>query len=100
MARTVPQGLLTWDAATSEDVVNYRVYYSSTGEPTYDSPFRDIGLSTEVDLPLEGQEPMEGNITYGISAIDSVGNESDIVTLKIVIDTTPPAPPTNPAHKR
>lgn len=93
MSRTVPAGSLTWEPSASQDVTGYLVYFKADAEPTYDSPSVNIGMRTTLDLPLEGQTPIEGNFCYGISAYDVKGNESDIIPVQVLLDTVPPDPP-------
>lgn len=93
MSRTVPAGSLNWTASTSQDTAGYNVYYQENTAPTYDSNSVNVGLATTVDLPLEGQAPVEGAFFYGISTYDKQGNESDIITIEVTLDTTPPEPP-------
>jgi hypothetical protein len=93
MSRIVPAGSLTWTQSTSPDVAGYFVYYQEDTEPTYASTSVNVGLATTIDLPLEGQSPVEGDFFYGISAYDLEGNESDIVPIQVSLDTTPPGPP-------
>jgi hypothetical protein len=91
-----------WTESAAADVVGYRVYVEPEGTPvSYNSPFVEAGAVTEVDLgelANGGFAPLvdaEGNFNLGVSAVDSIGNESDIVVLPSVpLDFVPPAPPT------
>lgn len=93
MSRIVPAGTITWIPSASPDVAGYYAYYEQDEEPTYNSQKVNVGLVTTFDLPLEGQEPIEGDFFYGISAYDAKGNESDIKSIQVTLDTTPPSPP-------
>ena len=93
MSRIVPAGSLSWIHSQSPDVAGYFVYYQEDAEPTYGSPAVDVGMTSIVHLPLQGQTPIEGDFYYGIAAYDQKGNESDIVAIQVTLDTTPPAPP-------
>lgn len=63
MALTRPQGILKWQPSDSADVASYRIYQNADDpalEPTYNSPFVDVGLVLEAQLPIEGLPPVEG----------------------------------------
>lgn len=98
MSRVVPAGKLEWTGSESLDIAGYNVYYQEDTEPTYDSPHVDVGDVMTIDLPLEGQDPVEGTFFYGITAYDQAGNESDIVPIEVSLDTSPPSPPTDVKH--
>jgi hypothetical protein len=91
-----------WTASTATDVATYRVYATEEAAPiTYSSPHVDVGLVTEVDLGRlanEGFTPLvdaEGSYNLGVSALDGMGNESDIaVRPSVPLDFVPPAAPT------
>lgn len=91
-----------WTASTAADVATYRVYATPDVEPiTYSSDFVDVGLVTEVDLGAlanDGFAPLvdaEGKFNLGVSAVDGMGNESDIaVRPSVPLDFVPPAAPT------
>ena len=95
MSQIRPQGVLTFPASSSEDVVGYNLYQSPASEPlTYDSPYVDIGLTTSVQLPVPGLPGIEGEVLYGVAARDGAGNLSDItLALPFLVDVTPPAAP-------
>lgn len=92
-----------WTASTAVDVATYRVYATPDAEPiTYNSDFIDVGKVTEVDLGAlanEGFTPLidaEGRFNLGVSALDEMGNESDItVKPSVPLDFVPPTAPTN-----
>lgn len=90
---------LWFTASTSPDVVNYRLYYAVGKDATvdYSSSFVDIQLKTEYDLsklPVQ----VEDFYTFAVSAIDDVGNESDLSTTagwkNVPLDLAAPVPPT------
>lgn len=74
---------LRWTASQSPQVVGYKLYWSEGGQVTYDSPSTKLGNATEVVLPddVEAFTPQSGPIELGITAVDELGNESDIVTV-------------------
>ena len=96
-----PAGKLKWPASTSTDVVGYIVYREIGAVPGYASPSANVGLQTEVALPLPGLDPIESDeVYYGVAAVDHVGNQSDITSIKTAIDVTPPAAPASLEHIR
>ncbi len=111
MSRIVPIGLLVFALPIAEDVVGYNLYYRDSANPiggplNYDdSVVRNvpveilegdddgkgsIDLST-VDWSLGGI-PNDSMILFGVSAVDDVGNESDIAQLPGVVPFDQEAP--------
>lgn len=74
---------LRWTASDSSQVVGYKLYWSESGEVNYDSKCVTLGNITEIVLPDEVDSflPVGGPIVFGITALDELGNESDITTL-------------------
>jgi hypothetical protein len=74
---------LSWLASSSSQVIGYKLYWSEAGEVNYDSKCVALGNVTEVTLPddVDSFTPGYGPIELGISAVDELGNESDIVTV-------------------
>ncbi len=74
---------LRWTASESPQVVGYKLYWSEGGQVSYDCPFAKLGNTTEVVLPddVESFDPESGPIEFGISAVDELGNESDLITI-------------------
>ena len=81
MAR-IKKRKLHWKPSESAQVVGYKLYWSDDGKVDYDSPSEALGNVTEVLLPdgLEGFSPVQGPVAFGITALDALGNESDMVT--------------------
>ena len=75
---------LRWIESTSSQVVGYKLYWSENGEVNYNSKCTILGNITEIVLPddVESFEPNGGAIEFGVTAIDELGNESDMITLK------------------
>lgn len=97
MARIEPK-TISWNKSESSDVQKYRVYYKpADGTPFgYDAPRIETQV-TEVQAPEdfpEGTFDLEGDYLIGVSAVDSMGNESDIVEVTHPFDLNPPKPPT------
>jgi hypothetical protein len=75
---------LKWIASGSSQVVGYKLYWSENGDVHYDSQCAILGNITEIILPddVNSFTPSGGPIEFGITAIDELGNESDMITLK------------------
>ena len=89
--------MLQWDPSPDADVTGYRVYWATPPElVTYDSHNVDVGTSTSVSVPTGGMPTsFDGYMTFGVSALDDVGNESDISTATLPFDLLAPSAPTN-----
>ena len=75
---------LKWVASNSSQVVGYKLYWSENGELNYDSQWFMLGNVTEIVLPddVRSFKPNGGPIEFGVTAVDELGNESDMVTLR------------------
>ncbi|MGD2096590.1 MAG: hypothetical protein PVG35_03360 [Desulfobacterales bacterium] len=74
---------LKWSASVSTHVVGYKLYWSEDGEVDYGSMSITLGNVTEIVLPddVDSFVPSGGTVVFGITALDEVGNESDMTTL-------------------
>jgi hypothetical protein len=84
---------LSFPASASTDVVNYKLYYvKAATAPDYNSPFVTVsGTSILLNSVVAG---IDGNYSFGVTAVDGFGNESDMSTkLNFPLDLTPPAKP-------
>ena len=74
---------LRWTASDSDQVVGYKLYWSENSEVNYDSKCAALGNITEIVLPddVDSFKPEGGPIVFGITALDELGNESDMTTL-------------------
>jgi hypothetical protein len=86
-----------WEPSESPEVVKYRLYWSEGGIVGYTSKYFDVGQVTEVVLPEEipSFPLMKGEVTFGITAFNEVGNESDITEVTAEIDFVVPQAPGN-----
>jgi hypothetical protein len=75
---------LKWVASSSPQVVGYKLYWSQDGDLNYDSQWLMLGNVTEIVLPddVKSFKPNGGSVEFGITAVDELGNESDMITLK------------------
>jgi hypothetical protein len=74
---------LCWKASASTQVVGYKLYWSENSVLDYNSNCEMLGNVTEIILPddVASFTPKAGPITFGVTAVDELGNESDFVTL-------------------
>lgn len=79
----------------SADAKKYRFYWSWKGPVGYESDFVEIEDKTTLILPDEVASfpSIAGNIELGITAVNSVGNESDITIARVYVDFTVPEAP-------
>lgn len=97
MAKIVKRRL-KWDAVSAADLTGYKVYFQTDGAPIDYATSPSVGFGPSVlvavipdDLPdLAG---VEGSVTLGVTAVDDAGNESDVSSVTVDIDVTPPAAP-------
>ncbi len=74
---------LRWTESTSSQVVGYKLYWSENGTVDYDSECVMLGNITEVVLPdgVKSFKPNGKPFVFGVTAVDELGNESDMITL-------------------
>jgi len=79
-----------------DQAVSHRVYISQE-EPTYGSPQSEVKMpKTEIILPDEWPGTLlEGDYYVGISSLDDLGNETDIVVVTTPFDFVPPGLPSD-----
>jgi hypothetical protein len=89
---------LIWEPSTSPNVIGYKLYWAEEGEVNYDSPSAMIGNVTEVVLPE--QVPLfpivKGSIELGITAVNEMGNESDMMIVAAPFQFSAPDAPMDP----
>ena len=88
---------LSWVASNSSQVIGYKLYWAEEGGVDYTSQSAELGNSTSVVLPddVAGFSPGNGPVEFGITAIDELGNESDMVTLFAPYQFSVPEAPTD-----
>jgi len=74
---------LQWTASQSPQVVAYKLYWAQGETVSYECPCTTLGNVTEVVLPddVESFKPETGPVEFGVTAVDELGNESDLVTV-------------------
>jgi len=97
MAKVKKRRLL-WKPSTSSNVIAYKLYWAEEGKVDYDSACALIGNVAEVVLPEQVPSfPMvKGPIELGITAVNEIGNESDMMILDTPFQFSVPDAPTNP----
>lgn len=87
--------MLRWRASESAQVAFYKLYWSWEGAVDYDSNRAVVGNVTEVVLPdgVEAFTPGHGPVEFGLTAVDEIGNESDMVRLNAPYQFSVPSPP-------
>lgn len=97
MAKIKPK-TISWNPSESDDVAGYRVYHKPAdgnpfdyGDPFVETPANEI--TAPDDFP-EGAFSAETEYLIGVSAVDDMGNESDIAEVSSPFDFIPPEPPT------
>ena len=88
---------LGWAASTSPQVIGYKLYWAEGEKVDYNSSAVVLGNVTEIVLPddVEDFNPQGGPVEFGITAIDELGNESDMVTLFAPYQFSVPEAPTD-----
>ena len=84
---------LRWEP--SAGAAKYRLYWSTRGPVGYESDFVELENKTMAILPDEVPTfpKIAGNIELGITAVNEVGNESDITIARVFVDFTVPEAP-------
>jgi hypothetical protein len=86
-----------WNPSTAEDTVGYRVYYLIGGGEidVATAPFKDVA-TTQVVIPDDIPElaNVDGEVAFGIAALDELANESDLLLVSGPFDFAAPDAPT------
>ena len=88
---------LLWEPSTSSNVIGYKLYWAEEGEVNYDSACALIGNVAEVILPeqVPSFPIVKGPIELGITAINEIGNESDMMKFVTPFQFSVPDAPTS-----
>ena len=80
---------IRWTRPRSPNVSGYRLYWSVSGEVSYNSEFVDIGDRTEVILPdqVPSLHHVRVEVALGITALTHGGNESNMVRFSVHFDS-------------
>jgi hypothetical protein len=79
----------------SADAKKYRLYWSTQGPVGYESDFVEVENKTMVILPDEVPSipRIAENVELGITAVNEVGNESDLTIARVYVNFTVPEAP-------
>lgn len=74
---------LRWTASESPQTAGYKLYWAENEKVNYDSKCVSVGNVTTIVLPdaIDAFRPQNGPIEFGITAVDDLGNESDLITI-------------------
>jgi hypothetical protein len=74
---------LIWNASASARVAGYKVYWASGRNLDYQAPCVNVGNVTAVVIPddLAGFSASSPDLRFGVTAVDSEGNESDMTVI-------------------
>jgi hypothetical protein len=86
-----------WCASPSPSVIGYKLYWAEKGEIGYDSHCAFIGNVTEIILPeqIPSFPLIDGAMKLAISAVNEIGNESDLVVFTAPFQFSVPHPPSS-----
>ena len=86
-----------WDVSKSSQIVGYKLYWSEWGGVDYNSPCAELGNVSEVVLPddVTAFTPASGPVEFGLTAVDELGNESDMAILYAPYQFSVPEAPDN-----
>ncbi len=86
---------LGWAASTSPQVIGYKLYWAEGEKVDYNSSAVVLGNVTEIVLPddVEDFNPQGGPVEFGITAMDELGNESDMITFEAAYQFKAPQAP-------
>lgn len=87
-----------WKASGSPNVVGYKLYWAVGGNVNYDSDFAEVGNVTEVVLPddVPSFSVLPINIEIGVTAVNQMRRESDMVKHMVIFKFIPPDSPRDP----
>lgn len=87
---------VAWGLPSDPDVVGIRVRATIAPEvPAYNTPYDEVGLVTQCTLPLPKTPLIDGDLVVAVSAVDDVGNESDMSQVTFPFDLVAPGPVTD-----
>jgi hypothetical protein len=86
---------LRWTASESPQTIGYKLYWAENEKVSYGSQCVKVGNVTAIVLPddVEAFRPQNGPIEFGITAVDELGNESDLITISAPYQFSAPQAP-------
>ena len=88
---------LKWEPSTSSQVVGYKLYWAEGGGVDYNSDFAIVGNVTEVIVPddIKSFPVVRQAVELGVTALNEVGNESDMLKIYASFQFSVPDIPKN-----
>jgi hypothetical protein len=89
---------IRWNPSATSNVEGYKLYWAVGGGVNYDSDSVQLGNATEVILPdnVTLFPIVADDIQLGITAVNEMGNESDMTRLTFPFNFTAPNAPMDP----
>lgn len=96
MAR-IKRRQLKWKASDSQQVIGYKLYWAEGGGVNYDSESEFLGNVTEITLPdgVRSFPIVRQTIELGVTALNEIGNESDMTKFNAYFQFSIPDPPSD-----
>jgi hypothetical protein len=84
-----------WRGSETQDVTGYKLYWAIGGGVDYSSDSAEVGNTTEVVLPDDvlSFPLVSADIELGVTALNAMGNESDMTKFTAPFEFTVPDPP-------
>ncbi len=97
----IKQRKLRWQASASPGLVGYKLYWAEGGRVHYDSESAMLGNVGEIILPdgVPSFPLVKGAIELGLTAVNEIGNESDMTKISFPFQFAVPDPPGNLTHE-
>ena len=88
---------ISWKPSKSRQVVGYKLYWVEGSGVSYNAKHVTLGNVTEVILPddVPGLMPCRGPVEIGLTALDELGNESNMVVISAPYQCIVPEPPSD-----
>ena len=89
---------IRWNPSATSNLEDYKLYWTVGGVVNYDSDSVQLGNATEVILPdnVTSFPLVTDDIQLGITAVNEMGNESDMTILTFPFNFTAPNAPMDP----
>lgn len=81
---------IRWSGSASPGVTRYKLYWATGGRVDYESESAEIGYLKETVLPddFPSFPKVAGEIQLGLTAVNDIGNESDMTKFTVSFDFT------------
>jgi hypothetical protein len=84
-----------WNVSNGSEPVTYKLYWAVGGGVSYSSENSEVGSVTEIVLPDDAPSfPLvDGEIELGVTAVNEIGNESDMAKFSVPFEFAVPQAP-------